>query len=99
MTYNASHYIRTDRLSSSECLEEFPQVGGEFDEVGCYDALGDEVDHGQHQERFMRSAEFGCCRPAGAAGVGAEGGEGFCVVGDHCGRSVCPMTEANLLRL
>jgi hypothetical protein len=28
--------------------------------------------------------EFGCCLPAGAAGVGAEGGEGFEVVGEHC---------------
>ena len=40
-------------------------------------ALSDEVDNGQHQERFVRGAEFGCGRPAGAAGVRAEGGEGF----------------------
>lgn len=57
--------------------EQFPQIGGEFDEVGFYDPLGDEVDHGQQQERFVRGAEFGCCRPAEAAGVGAECGEGF----------------------
>lgn len=83
MTYNVSHYIRTDRLSSSECLEEFPQVGGEFDEVGFYDAFGDEVNYGQQQEWFVWGAEFGCYRPAGAAGVRVEDGEGFYVVGDH----------------
>jgi len=56
---------------------------GEFDKVGFYDPLCDEVDNGQQQERFVRGAEFGCCRPAGAAGVGTEGGEGFGVVGDY----------------
>ena len=27
--------------------EQFPQVVCELDDVGSYDALGDEVDHGQ----------------------------------------------------
>ena len=51
-------------------------------------SLGDEIDNGQQQERFMRRAEFGCDRPARATGVGAEGGEGFDVVVNHTWSSV-----------
>lgn len=83
--YHGAYSIREQRIAQENIYlrpwsvdgEQFPQVGGEFDEVGFYDALGDEVDHGQQQERFVRGAVFGCSRPARATGVGAEGGEGF----------------------
>ena len=43
----------------------------------------DRADVSGLQERLVRGTVFGCGCPAGAAGDGAEGGEGFEVVGGY----------------